>query len=47
MLEDVQSDRIRKVLDDAAGPTADIQDALPVFQEAKDDVMPRPLPIPL
>src|SRR3989454_11995284 len=47
MLKDVQPNRVGQVLDDPAGSAADVQDALPVFQKAEDDAMPRPLPIPL
>src|SRR3989454_12151553 len=47
ILKDVQPDRVGQVLDDPAGSAADVQDALPVFEKAEDDAMPRPLPIPL
>src|SRR5437867_9515885 len=47
MLEYVQSDRIRQILNDPAGPAANVQDALPVLQKAEDDPMSRSLPVPL
>src|SRR5881296_1802143 len=47
MLEDVQSDRIRQILNDPAGPAANVQDALRALNIAEDDPMSRSLPVPL